>query len=497
MRVQPNLHNIASELILEILHEASLATLVGVAQTSTRLYNMLKETRSIWMSAPDIHDLPLPTAETLSTIPTSSLLRLAIRAVDIRRNLEAPLAIPIRNFKLSESGINLTAFLPGGDWILITHCERLWIHNLAHGAPNLDSEPIFVSTGKIQHINFESLGFGKAILVLTIDDYPTHENSPCQISILNLRFPVESSLEADPYITRIQNYALPDSHNVVAMHGPLLVISDTTHGTTGGESNNTFGIIDYQQGFGTIFSIDLPNFTDVLDGNELTPTIARIRFHPILKKLIVHVHLQETEEFLHDRRAILLFDIPTIAPLYRTNTLLKSRELLWSEGRLIPTHTYLIPDRLSESILSSRDEATVSRYIPIDEFVLDRHPERRSASETRNLISIRFDPASPDESFVSFSFFLEDDPNDEFYTHFSRDHSPYLGFPGQVQDLQVISCFNASCTRRSKIRIPLPTELTRGQLYMIHRFNPTDGRLVLQIYEDEECHTGRLYMMQY
>ncbi|KZT42267.1 hypothetical protein SISSUDRAFT_1125704 [Sistotremastrum suecicum HHB10207 ss-3] len=497
MRVNPNIHTIAPELVLEILRDECLSTLVSIAQVSSRLYTILKNNRSIWMNSPDIHDLPIPVGETLSTIPNSLFLRLAMRAVDIRSRLEAPIATPIRYSKISEPGKHLTAFLPSGDWVIASHCERLWIRNIRRGDLGLDSEPIFVARGKIQDIKFESVGFGKAILVFTINDWPSRENSPSETFILNLSFPSEESPEADPHITRVQNYTLPNSFSVVALHGPLLVILDTTLDTTETMSLNRFGIIDYQQGFGTEFSVDLPSFADGIGVEGLVPTITRLQLHTELKKLVIHVVLQNSPGLVRNRRAILLADIPRITPLVRSNLLMKSRELLWSQEKLKLTHSYLIPGHLVPSLLDGSNESTLSQYVPIDEFVVDRYGEMASPFDTENMVSVRFDPTRTEDPFRSFPFILKGDPDDAFYAHFTREHSAHFGSAGKTENLLDISCFNASCTRRSRFRIALPHELTGGQMYFMRRVDPSEGRIVLFIFEDEKPRVGSLYLVQY
>ncbi|KZT42273.1 hypothetical protein SISSUDRAFT_1041546 [Sistotremastrum suecicum HHB10207 ss-3] len=87
---QPNLHTLATEILLKILDGVELNVLVAIAQTSSRLYILTKTYRSVWMGAEDALALPLPAQETLSTIAVDS-------TVEFRplRMVPVPAGLPI------------------------------------------------------------------------------------------------------------------------------------------------------------------------------------------------------------------------------------------------------------------------------------------------------------------------------------------------------------------------------------------------------------------
>ncbi|KZS86706.1 hypothetical protein SISNIDRAFT_461584 [Sistotremastrum niveocremeum HHB9708] len=481
-RITPSLHTIASELVLEILREASLATLVSIAQTSARLYNMLRTIRSIWMNSPDIHDLPISAGETLTTIPTSSFLRLALRAVIIRTHLETPFATPVQILKIFELGVEMSVLLPGGNWVIVTHGEKMWIHNIEHGSPEIDSEPIFLASGKIEHVKFESVGSGKATLVLMIAESTNLGLSQSQALIFDLHFAPEGSSEDRPHIASVVSYHIPNLFTIVSIRGHFIMTDDPS------DSGDRLVIIDYQRGSGTNFDIRLANFADEIETEELGMTIYDISFIDTLQKLVILAYLRTA-----DREVILFADVPAIESVGTP----KSGEISWSQSTLHPTHQYLVPDFQSTKLLISHDEALLSRHIPLHEYTAPSTGVYSKIFHGRDIISVRLAPKGADGEMLFFRFRYEQHPDDLYYTSFKRDHSPEFELTPSVHSRQGISCFNASCTRLSSLRISIPEELLLGRHYMIQTVNPNEGRIVLLIYDDEQENMGRLYIMQY
>ncbi|KZT34688.1 hypothetical protein SISSUDRAFT_251618 [Sistotremastrum suecicum HHB10207 ss-3] len=113
------------EIVIYILKGASYKEIVSIAQTSSRLYVLVKTDPILWKNVVGLEALPFPTGYDLATIPFDMLYPLALRACSIARAFQQPLILPKRHFVIGRCNADMldmapARMIPGGRWTIFS-----------------------------------------------------------------------------------------------------------------------------------------------------------------------------------------------------------------------------------------------------------------------------------------------------------------------------------------------------------------------------------------
>lgn len=125
------------------------------------------------MGAEDHLELPLQEPETLSTIPVESILRLAMRAVDLQRRFLDPEVKPLRISKVDRK----PWYIFNEKWIVETKegaaqgASSLWILPAESADSYKDFEPVIFFDGRFAFLTVKELDDRNLVVIYTVVPY--------------------------------------------------------------------------------------------------------------------------------------------------------------------------------------------------------------------------------------------------------------------------------------------------------------------------------------
>ncbi|KAJ6509650.1 hypothetical protein DFH09DRAFT_273589 [Mycena vulgaris] len=84
------------EVLCEILHGMLLQDIMNATRTSSHLRNMSLTFREVWANAQDCRDIPFPLGESMDSVETAVLPRLACRAIALQKKWKEKILAPVR-----------------------------------------------------------------------------------------------------------------------------------------------------------------------------------------------------------------------------------------------------------------------------------------------------------------------------------------------------------------------------------------------------------------
>ncbi|KZS86710.1 hypothetical protein SISNIDRAFT_491710 [Sistotremastrum niveocremeum HHB9708] len=478
-------NSIIPEILLKILDGVELNVLVAIAQTSSRLYNLTKTHRSVWMGAEDHLELPLQEPETLSTIPVESILRLAMRAVDLQRRFLDPEVKPLRISKVDRK----PWYIFNEKWIVETKegaaqgASSLWILPAESADSYKDFEPVICFDGRFAFRTVKELDDRNLVVIYTVVPYQHSVSDVFYLKVLLIEIPPSNDGNNMAFVTESKSYLLPAQVKSLDLVGSNLFIR------CWGDPPFHYLMLDYERNIGAQLVIRTPDGEPAMFDSRMGYRKA-FQFHPGLDKIVLVLEVSLS------RSVLLLADMPTL-DARPSNEI---SDFYWKPGYWDATHIIDWPHvhllyrkgilhKFADTLIAV-DSAISPRYIPVHEFVFfaPHHVHRQFVSfcfdtEANKLVALAFPPEDPADAPTKY--WTRRGPLDQFV-------DPQFG-----KECWMIICPDSSGRKLLKLRITFPPGHSEDKSYLVARVDMRKGELMMDEEEDDRMGEYQRWIMQY
>ncbi|KZS86435.1 hypothetical protein SISNIDRAFT_471795 [Sistotremastrum niveocremeum HHB9708] len=371
------------EIVIYILKGASYKEIVSIAQTSSRLYVLVKTDPILWKSVVGLEALPFPTGYDLATIPFDMLYPLALRACSIARAFQQPLILPKRHFVIAPCNDEMlemapARMIPGGRWTMFS--ERAPRHQ-DRTLELLDAEkaqsfrvwdpPSYHLT--LPRGDIKAMGGGVVRHVQRLFIERTGNEGPFVAppgtnihGIIDICFPMTSDEDQPPVFEPPVLISGLHEWDHTVIEGSLIF---AFRGHDYYTAEDSLSLLDSNLDFGIKFTLQ--------GQTQHLYAIYRAEFHPHLPKIILYVSTRNEvgADPIDEQLAIWVIDIPDFAVLSSTLPRTNIGGINWSEMAIEIANQYVIPDDWMEGIQEM--DQVPETHTSIHEFTLPspRFPE--------------------------------------------------------------------------------------------------------------------------